>query len=47
MTKIKGTQDILPQEIHRWQRLEQAIKQVARLYNYTEMRTPLFEASEL
>lgn len=47
ITKIKGTQDILPQEIHRWQRLEQAIKQVARLYNYTEMRTPLFEASEL
>ena len=47
ITKIKGTQDILPQDIRRWQQLEQVIRQVTRLYNYTEIRTPIFEASEL
>ncbi|HOW38398.1 MAG TPA: ATP phosphoribosyltransferase regulatory subunit, partial [Bacillota bacterium] len=47
ITKIKGTQDILPAESRRWQDLEDVIFQVSRLYGFREIRTPIFEASEL
>jgi len=47
ITKIKGTQDILPSESRRWQDLEDVIFQVSRLYGFKEIRTPIFEASEL
>lgn len=47
ITKIKGTQDILPSEVRRWQDLEDVIFQVSRLYGFKEIRTPIFEASEL
>lgn len=47
ITKIKGTQDILPAESAKWQELEAVISQVSRLYNFKEIRTPIFEASEL
>lgn len=47
ITKIKGTQDILPSEVRRWQDLEDVIFQVSRLYGFKEIRTPVFEASEL
>ena len=45
--KVKGTQDILPNEITNWQDLEEVIRNVAKLFNFTEIRTPIFEASEL
>lgn len=47
ITKVKGTQDILPSECRKWQELEEVIQQVSRLYNFKEIRTPIFEASEL
>jgi len=47
ITKIKGTYDILPSETRKWQELEEVIFQVSRLYNFKEIRTPIFEASEL
>ena len=47
ITKIKGTQDILPGDSEKWQDIEQIIRQVSRLYNYSEIRTPIFEASEV
>lgn len=47
ITKIKGTYDILPSESRKWQELEEVIFQVSRLYNFKEIRTPIFEASEL
>ena len=43
----KGTQDILPGIVERWQYLESVIRQVCREYGYAEIRTPLFEATEL
>jgi histidyl-tRNA synthetase len=47
ITKVKGTQDILPNEIKKWQDLENVIFQVSRLYHFEEIRTPIFENSEL
>ncbi len=43
----RGTQDILPQDSWRWQRLEAAFREVCRRYGYREIRTPLFEETEL
>ena len=47
ITKPKGTYDILPDESNKWHRLEEAIRKVCALYNYMEIRTPIFESSEV
>ena len=39
----KGTRDILPQDAKIWQLMENAVKQTAREYNISEIRTPIFE----
>lgn len=39
----RGTKDILPQEISAWQNMERKSKQILYLYNYQEIRTPIFE----
>ncbi len=44
---IRGTQDVLPAESHQWQYIEQTALQVAREYGYREIRTPVFEHTEL
>ncbi|MBR3503132.1 MAG: histidine--tRNA ligase [Clostridia bacterium] len=43
----KGTQDVLPQDSYRWQRVEDAMRRVAALAGYREIRTPMFEHTEL
>jgi histidyl-tRNA synthetase len=43
----KGTQDILPGVIERWQYLEEQIRKICKEYGYEEIRTPMFEATEL
>ncbi|MFA7105933.1 MAG: ATP phosphoribosyltransferase regulatory subunit, partial [Candidatus Izemoplasmatales bacterium] len=45
--KIKGTQDILPNEIEKWHEIEETMRNVAKIFNFSEIRTPIFEASEL
>lgn len=51
MTKIinviKGTKDILPQDIAQWHNLEQKALEIFTRYGYKEIRTPIFEATEL
>lgn len=47
ITKPKGTYDVLPDEAWKWERFEKLIRNVCRLYNFKEIRTPIFEASEL
>lgn len=42
-----GTKDILPDEIERWHRVEETIRDVMQRYRYAEIRTPLFEYTEL
>ncbi|MDE7082850.1 MAG: histidine--tRNA ligase [Clostridia bacterium] len=43
----KGTKDVLPNQSYKWQYLEETAREVARLYNYKEVRTPAFEHTEL
>ena len=44
---IKGTKDILPQDIEQWHKLEQNALEIFSRYGYKEIRTPIFEATEL
>ena len=44
---IKGTNDILPGEVETWQRIEQTVQTVMRLYGYHELRVPIFEDTGL
>src|SRR5947209_19066655 len=39
----RGTKDILPPDSHLWQEIERAVDDVARLFGYEEIRTPIFE----
>ena len=43
----KGTKDILPQEVEQWHRLEGKALDIFTRYGYKEIRTPIFEATEL
>ncbi len=43
----RGTGDILPGEVEKWQYLEEQFKKLCRDYNYKEIRTPIFEHTEL
>ena len=44
---IKGTQDVLPQDVHKWQFLEGEMLKTAELYGYKEIRIPVFEHTEV
>jgi histidyl-tRNA synthetase len=43
----RGTHDILPSQISQWRFVEEVFRDVCARYNYSEIRTPLFEATEL
>ncbi len=43
----KGTQDVLPGESYRWQKIEATMRDVCALYGLREVRTPMFEHTEL
>ncbi len=43
----RGTQDVLPADSHKWQYIEQTALAVARDFGYRELRTPVFEHTEL
>jgi histidyl-tRNA synthetase len=43
----KGMNDILPDEVRRWQRVETAFREAVALHGYGEVRTPLLEPTEL
>jgi len=44
---IKGTRDILPPETTLWDRVESSAREILELYSFSEIRTPIFEATEL
>ncbi|NLW06547.1 MAG: histidine--tRNA ligase [Clostridia bacterium] len=46
-SRPRGTEDILPEQIANWYFLEEIARQVCSLYGYQEIRTPLFEHTEL
>jgi histidyl-tRNA synthetase len=43
----RGTDDILPDEVEKWQWIEAKAREICRFYGFREMRTPLFEHVEL
>ncbi|MGA2531831.1 MAG: histidine--tRNA ligase [Candidatus Aminicenantales bacterium] len=47
LAAIKGTKDILPEEVEAWRALESTARSTFELYGYRELRAPLFEATEL
>ncbi|MGH7147368.1 MAG: histidine--tRNA ligase [Nitrospiraceae bacterium] len=44
---IKGVKDILPDEIARWQIIEETARRLSLSYGYQEIRVPVFEVTEL
>ncbi|MDP4119347.1 MAG: histidine--tRNA ligase [Bacillota bacterium] len=44
---LKGTHDILPAEVYKWQYVEEKIRQITKRYRYEEIRVPIFEYTEL
>jgi len=44
---IRGTHDILPGEVERWQRVETVSRRLFERYGYAEVRTPIIEREEL
>ncbi|HLR62571.1 MAG TPA: histidine--tRNA ligase [Lentibacillus sp.] len=43
----RGTVDTLPEEAAKWQFVEEKIKDICKRYHFEEIRTPLFEHTEL
>ncbi len=43
----RGTHDILPEESFLWQRIESKLREISSKYGYYEVRTPIFEHTEL
>lgn len=47
LAAVKGTRDILPGEVEKWQALEALARTTFELYGFRELRAPVFEATEL
>ncbi len=45
--KIRGTRDILPEKIRKWQYIEETAREVLENFGFQEIRTPLFEETSL
>ncbi|MGN0824771.1 MAG: histidine--tRNA ligase [Candidatus Coproplasma sp.] len=43
----KGTKDVLPEDSYKWQFIEECARQTAKSFNIREIRTPVFEHTEL
>lgn len=44
---IRGTKDIFPDTIYQWQYIEEKFREVSDLFGYKELRTPIFEKTEV
>jgi len=44
---VRGTRDLLPPETALWNFVEATVRDVFRAYNFHEIRTPIFESTEL
>jgi histidyl-tRNA synthetase len=44
---VRGTRDLLPPETQLWNFVEAKVREVMRAYNFQEIRTPIFESTEL
>ncbi|MEE0777282.1 MAG: histidine--tRNA ligase [Bacillota bacterium] len=46
-TRPKGTNDFLPEDTAKWQYVESVLRELAQCYSFEELRTPIFESTEL
>lgn len=46
-TALQGTKDLLPEDASKWRYVEDKIREILSFYNYKEIRTPIFEQTEL
>ena len=44
---VKGTNDILPGEVYKWQFVENRMLETARMFGFNEIRVPVFEHTEV
>ena len=44
---VRGTRDLLPPETELWDRVEATVRRVFARYNFGEIRTPIFEDTQL
>jgi histidyl-tRNA synthetase len=44
---VRGTRDLLPPDTELWNFVERRVREVFTRYNYHEIRTPIFESTEL
>src|SRR3989339_276037 len=44
---VTGTKDILPSDIPKWKHLESVVQTIFKNFNYSEIRTPIFEETVL
>ena len=44
---VKGTRDIFPEEVAQWKYVEGVVHSLASLFGFSEIRTPVFEYTEL
>jgi histidyl-tRNA synthetase len=44
---LKGIQDILPPDIHIWQKIESVAREIFRKYGFQEIRIPIIESTDI
>jgi histidyl-tRNA synthetase len=44
---VRGTRDLIPPDTGVWNYVESVVREVFRAYNFQEIRTPIFESTEL
>jgi histidyl-tRNA synthetase len=44
---VRGTRDVIPDEVHKWHYLEETARSVFEKFGFREVRTPVFEHTEL
>ena len=47
ISRPRGTNDFLPDVTGKWQKLETMLRELCQQYGYKEIRTPIFEETEL
>jgi histidyl-tRNA synthetase len=43
----RGTKDVLPDEVYKWQHVENTIHEICKSFGYSQIRVPVFEHTEL
>ncbi len=43
----RGTKDITPKDVYKWDYIEKKFREICALYGYEEIRTPIFEHTEV